>query len=812
METLFKEVRYAIRSLLKRPGFTVLAAITLALGIGANSAIFSVVNAIVLRPLPYRDADQLVAIWGNLHHGGWGDTEISAPEFTDFRSESKAFEQIGAYEIRGFNLTGLDQPERINGAAVSASLFPLLRVEAQRGRTFLEEEDQFGHSQVVILSHGLWQRRFGSDPSITNKTLILDGKPLTVIGVMPAGFHYPDKETEIWQPLAFDPELLTENNRGSHFLNVIARLKPNTTLRQAQAELDTLTAGMTEAHRQTYPAGFSATVRSLHEDLVGNLRRALWVLLGAVGLVLAVACANVAHLLLAQAAARHREFAIRAALGATRFRVMRQFLTESLLLSLLGGGGGLLLAFWGVEVLISLIPKDTPRVDEIRLDGRVILFTFGVAVLTGVLFGLFPALQSSKTDLNEALKEGGRGATEGLRRLRLRSLLVVSEFALALVLLIGAGLMIKSFLRLQEIKPGFEPTNLLTLRLALPTTKYAKFQQGQAFFDELFARLKARPEVKAVGATNLLPFGGSGGDRSFTIEDRPVPPGKPRPDEQLRFVSAGYFATMGIPLLKGRDFTDRDLLDAPQVAVVNQSLARKYWPNEEAIGKRFFFSRNNPKLYQIVGIAGNIKHRGLDVAETPEIYIPFLQPLFPDSNVPPMYLVVRTAGDPLSVVSTVRGEVLAIDRDQPISNIRTMDQRLVESVAPRRFNMFLLGLFAGLALLLAAIGIYGIMAFSVAQRTHEIGVRMALGAQSGDVLKLVVRNGFVLALIGIVIGLSVSFAATRLMTTLLYGVSATDPMTFAVDALLLAAVALLACYIPARRATKVDPLTALRYE
>ena len=812
METLLRDIRYGIRSLLEHPGFTTVAVLTLALGIGANSAIFSVVNAIVLRPLPYRDSERLIAIWGNLHNTGLAEIEISAPEFTDFKEHCKAFEHIAAYTTDGFNLTGVDEPERLQGALVSASLFNALGLDAQRGRTFLAEEDQFGHDQVVILSHSLWQRRFGSDPAIVNRTVTLDGQSATVVGVMPAAFHFPDKDTELWKPLAFSPDLLTENNRGSHFLNVIARLRPNVTLRQAQADIDTVTARLSQEHRTTYPRGFSTTVRSLHEDLVGNLRTALFVLLGAVGLVLAVACANVAHLLLANAAARYKEIAIRSALGANRVRVMRQFLTECFLLSALGGAAGLALAIWGVEVLVALIPKETPRLEEIKLDYRVVLFTLGISILTGVLFGFAPALQAARTDLNEALKEGGRSGTDSLRRLRLRGLLVISEFALALVLLIGAGLMIKSFRRLQEVKPGFEPANLLTMRVALPPARYAGFRQSQAFFQQLFDRLKARPEVKSVGAINLLPFGGSGGDRSFTIEGQPIAPGEPHPDEQIRFAGAGYFSTMGIPLLKGRDFTERDLPDAPQVTIVNQALARKYWPNEEAIGKRISFSQRSPKWYQIVGVVGNVKHRGLDLADQPEFYIPFLQPLFADANVQPMYLVVRTASEPQSVTATVRNEVAAIDRDQPVSNILTMDQRIADSVAPRRFNMFLLGLFAALALLLAAIGIYGIMAFSVAQRTHEIGVRMALGAGSGDVLKLVLRNGFKLALIGIVVGLAAAWAATRLMSTLLYGVSATDPATFLIDALLLAGVALLGCYLPARRATKVDPLVALRYE
>ena len=812
MDSLIKDIRYALRLLRKRPGFAAVAIITLALGIGANSAIFSVVNAIALRPLPYRDSQRLMVLWGNLHGSGLDQTEISAPEFIDFKSQSTSFEEIAAYTEEGFNLTGFDQPERLRGARVSDALFPLLGVAPQVGRNFLNEEDQSGHDRVVILSHSLWRRRFAGNPAIVNQSIRLDGESVIVAGIMPESFHFPNKDAEIWRPLALDPDLLTENNRGSHFLNVIARLKSQVSLEQARAEMNTLTTRLSQEHRQTYPRGFSVTVRSLHDDLVGNLRTALFILLGAVGLVLAVACANVAHLLLANSASRYKEIAVRTALGASRSRVIRQFLSESLLLSLLGGVVGLALAIWGVRLLVALIPKDTPRVEEITLDYRVVLFTFGISILTGLIFGLAPAFQSRRAELNETLKEGGRGGTEGRRRVHLRSLLAVSEVALALVLLIGAGLLIKSFRRLQEVKPGFEPAQLLTMRVALPETKYSDFSKSRAFFEQLFDRLKARPEVKSVAAINLLPFGGSGADRSFTIEGHPVAPGEAHPDEQIRFVSAGYFEAMGIPLQKGRDFNARDLPATPQVTIVNQAMVRKYWPNEDPLGKRLSFSQRSPKWYEIVGVVGNVKHRSLDLEDKPEIYIPFFQPLFADSNIQPMYVVTRTTVEPTSMIGTVRGEVAAIDPDQPVASMLTMDQRIADSVAPRRFNMFLLGLFAALALVLSAIGIYGILAFSVAQRTHEIGVRMALGARRRDVMSMVIRAGFSLAVVGILIGLAVAYAATRLMTTLLFQVSTTDTSTFLLDALLLAAVALIACYIPARRATKVDPLVALRYE
>ena len=812
MNNLWQDVRYATRILFKSPALTTIALLTLALGIGVNSAIFSVVNAIVLRPLPYPESERLMVIWGNLHKKGLEEIEASALELRDFQQQSQSFDQIAAYTTQGLNLTGIDQPERLRGAAISANLFQALGIPPQLGRNFVVEEDQPGNDARVIISHSLWSRRFGGDPGVVTKTIQLDGRAMTVVGVMPEDFHFPDRDTEAWIPLAFTPDLLEENNRGSHFLSVIARLKPGITQAQAQADLDTVTARISSEHAGNYRSGFSTTVRSLHEELVGNLRRAMLILLGAVGLVLLIACANVAHLRLASATSRYREFAIRSALGANRGRVVRQFLTESVLLSVLGGAIGLALAVWVVRALVLLMPKNTPRIEEIKLDYRVVLFTLGTALLTGIIFGLAPAFQAAKTNLNDVLKEAGRGGTDSSRRLHLRNLLVVSEFALSLVLLIGAGLMVKSLLRLQDVNPGFDSTNLLTMRIALPSTKYENFNQSHAFFEQLLDRLAVRPDVKSVGAINLLPFGGGGGDRTFMIQDEPTPAGQPRPDEQIRFVSPGYFSTMGIPLLSGRDFTRRDLPDTPQVAIVNSAFAHKYWPNGNTIGKRISFSTQTPKWYEIVGIVGNVKHRGLDVADSPELYIPAFQPLFADGDVPALYFAVRTVSEPSQMAAAMRTEVAAIDRDQPVASLMTMDQRISDSIAPRRFNMFLLGLFAALALVLAAIGIYGIMAFSVAQRTHEIGVRMALGANPSDVLKLILRNGFKPALIGIVVGLLVAYAATRVLSTLLYEVSATDPAVFVIDAFLLAAAAVLACYIPARRATKVDPIVALRYE
>ncbi|MBC7931090.1 MAG: ABC transporter permease [Rubrivivax sp.] len=819
MRTLWQDVRFALRMLWKNRGLTAVAVVALALGIGANSAIFSVVNAIVLRPLPFRDSERLVQLWGDIRQPGLEELELSAPEFTDFRERGGAiFESVAAYSTQGFNFAGAGEPERIQGAAVTASFFPTLGVEPIRGRTFTEEEDRPGADNVVVISHALWERRFGSDPQIAGKQVALDGRGYTVVGVMPASFHFPDNDAEIWKPIAFDADLLSPNNRGSHYLLATGRLRAGVPLERAQSEVAALAGGIGGDNPQAYPRGFGAKIRPLQEELVGGVRTSLFVLFGAVGLVLLIACANVASLLLARAASRRREMAVRTALGASRWRVIRQLLTESVLLSLAGGTAGLLLALWGIDVLVSLAPAGTPRVEEIGLDAGVVLFTFGVSLLTGVVFGLAPALSASKTDLNASLKEGSRGSTEGPRRARLRGLLVVAEFALALVLLAGAGLLVKSFARIQEVGTGFDPDGVLTMRLVLPEAKYKGYAEQRAFYETLFARLRALPGVESVGGNNLIPFGGGGGSRGFLIEGRPVPPGSPHPEEQLRFITAGYFDAMRIPVLRGRDFKDSDVDGAPRVAVVSRAMAERHWPDEEAIGKRFAYAGigrghdDKPDWIEIVGVVGDIKHRGLDVASKPEIYVPVYQPLFKGFRLPALYVGIRTSGDAASLTPAVRREVLAIDREQAVASMKTMRQRLAESIAQRRFNMSLLGLFAVVALVLAAVGVYGVMSYAVARRTHEIGVRVALGAQRGDVLRPVLRQGMRLTLAGVAVGLVGALAATRVLASLLYGVSATDPLTFAGVAALLSAVALFACLVPARRATKVDPMVALRYE
>ena len=815
------DLRYAWRALRRYPSFAAVVILTLALGIGANAAIFSVVNAVVLRPLPYDRDGRLVAVWGNLHKPGLEEIPGSAAEFVDYRERSRVFDAIAAYDTLGVNLTGVDQPERVAAAVTTASLFTMLGESAVLGRSLVAADEQPGRNRVTIVSHALWQRRFGGDRTIVGRTISVDGSTMEIVGVMRAGFAFPDDVTEMWMPLVLTADDISENQRGSHGYTIIGRVKPGATVAQAAAEMKTLGEQIGAEHRPIYRTGFSASVRPLRDELVGTVGPALFVLLAAVGAVLLIACANVANLLLARAAARQKEMAIRAALGAGRMRIVRQLLTESVVLGLCGGALGLLLAVWGVSGLIALAPPAIPRLTEIGVDGRVVSLTFVVSMLTGLFFGLVPALHAARHDVHETLKDGTRTSADGGARGGVRRALVVSEVALSLVLLIAAGLLINSFARVQEVDPGFNPDRVLTARLALAQSTYT-LEKGQRFMSDLFARLAAAPGVEAAAAINAVPFSGRGGDRSFFIEGRPVRPGDPSPDEQVRLVTAGYFSAMQIPMVRGREFTDRDVDAAQHVAVVNEAFARKYWPavsgaerpapNESAIGKRVQFQQQTANRYEIVGIAGNVRHRALDVAEKPELYVPLFQPLFAGFRMPPMDLVVRTASDPTLFAPLLRDTVTALDRNQPLSEIRTMEQRIGQSLASRRFNMLLLGLFAALALLLAAVGIYGVVACSVTERTHEIGVRLALGAQPRDVLAMLVGQGMTLAAVGAGIGIVGAIALTRVMAGLLFGVSATDPVTFAVITGVLAVVALIACYVPARRATSVNPVTALRNE
>jgi putative ABC transport system permease protein len=724
----------------------------------------------------------------------------SAPDFVDWRAQNTVFEDMAAYFNNGFNLSGGDEPERLQGASVSASFFSVLRAQPKIGRAFLPDEDSPASEPAAVISSGLWQRKFAGDPNIIGKTITMNDRSRTVVGVMPADFVYPNTDVEVWVPLVFSPNDL--NSRGSHSLNVIARLKPGVSINQAQAEMDTIAAELEKQYQVN--TGHGVNVFSLHEEVVGNVRQALIVLLGAVGFVLLIACANVANLLLARAAVRQKEIAIRTALGAGRARIVRQLLTESMLLALVGGTLGVLLALWGLDLLLTVSAGSIPRVKEIKLDAWVLAFTFLISLATGLIFGLVPALQASKPDLNESLKEGGRGASAGIHRNRVRSLFVVVEVAICLVLLIGAGLMIKSFVRLLDVSPGFNAENLLTMNISLTGSKYRETPDRMAFFQQAIQRINSSPGVQGAATVLGLPLGGVG-SRYFQIEGRPPQPPGQGYNANINAASADYFRTMGIPLIRGREFNEGDVMDSPPVVIINQALARQFWPDEDPIGKRM--GTANEPLRTVVGIVGDVRQAGLEIEPRAEFFYPFFQLDFGSGT-----FVVRTSGDPKAMIAAVRSELQAVDKDQPLFKISTMDELLAQSVAPRRLNMLLLGIFAGLALVLAAVGLYGVMSYSVTQRTREIGIRMALGAARGDVMKLVVGQGMLLTATGVAVGLVASLFLTRLMASLLYGVSATDPLTFTMISLALIIVALGASFVPARRATKVDPMVALRYE
>jgi putative ABC transport system permease protein len=812
MGNLLQDMRYGLRTLMKNPGFTLVAVVALALGIGANTAIFSVVNAVLLRPLPYDNSERLMQVWSTNLKRGWNEAPASYLNYKDWREQSQSFESMAAYSEASAAMTYGDVPEQITGLGATSDLFKALATQPLMGRTFLPEDERAGGSHVVVLGYGLWQRRFNADPNIVGKQIKFDGESTTVIGVMPQGFRFPldTDNPEFWIPL--DPEQGYNLERGANYLKVIGRLKAGVTIEQAQAEMTAIGQRL-EQQYQDKNAGKGVRLVSLYEEMVGSIRPALLVLLGAVGFVLLIACANVANLLLARASSRQKEIAIRTALGASRARVIRQLLTESLLLSLAGGGLGLLLAFWGVDLLSAAIPENIPRIKELGLDLNVLAFTTAVAVLTGVVFGLVPALQASKPDLTEALKEGGRGSTEGLRRNRTRSLLVVLEVALSLVLLIGAGLLIKSFIYLLNVKPGFNPEHVVTANLSLPPVKYGESEQQAAFFHQVIERVQTLPNVEAAAVVSPLPLSGSMMQNILTVEGRPpLAPGE-KLITDTRLVSPDYMRVMGIPLIKGRAFTERDSKDAPRVFVINETLAQRFFPGEDPIGKRIKVSarasyEKEDTAGEIVGIVGDVRHRSLDRDSSPECYVSYLQIADPY-----MTLVVRTkSADALGMAASLRSSIQQVDPEQPVFDIMTMNQVLARSIATRRFNMLLLGIFAGVALVLAGVGLYGVMNYSVAQRTHEIGIRMALGAQQSDVLKMIVGHGMLFTLIGLCLGLVAAFALTRVMSGLLVGVTATDPWTFVGTAGLLAAVALVACYIPARRAMRVDPMVALRYE
>jgi putative ABC transport system permease protein len=802
METIFQDLRYGVRMLAKSPGFTIVAVIALALGIGANTAIFSVVNTVLLRPLPYSDSDKLMTL-RSYHIPKHPDFSVSPGDFLEWQKQNTVFEGMGAYRTSSYNLIGTGEPERLRAGRISAGLITMLGVNPAKGRDFLPEEDQDGRGKVAIISHGLWQRRFGRDPDILGQSLTLSGNSFTIIAVMPPAFKFPDANVDLWTPIAFDAD--EQQSHGAHYISVIARLKPGVTVSQAQSEMDAIAGRMREQFADSN-SGWYARVTPLLDYAVRKIKPLLIVLQIAVIFVLLIACANVANLLLGRAAARQKEIAIRTAMGAGRWRIIRQLLTESVLLAILGGGVGLILAVWGIDALLALAPEDLPRVEDVTIDRYALLFTFGVTILTGVVFGLAPALQASKLNLNETLKDAGRGSTGGVHRQRVRNVLVIAEVALALVLLVGGGLMMRSFIRLLEVNPGFNPKNVLTVNISLPQKKYSEGEQQNAFLKQLVENVAALPGAQSVGATDVLPIVNDF-VLGFVIEGRAGMQNADLPTTNYYGVTPDYFKAMGIPLLRGRVFTEHDTKNSTRVVVINETMAQRYFPDEDPIGKRIHVTMGPETWREIVGIVGDVKQHGLDQATPPQSYEPFAQE--PSSFIT---LVVRSDSDPTKLSAAIRSQVLALDKEQPVYGITRLEQTLANSVAQQRFSMLLLGIFATVALVLAAVGLYGVMAYSVTQRTHELGIRMALGASSRDVLGLVVGHALALTLIGVGIGLTAAFFLTRLMESLLFAVSATDPVTFAAISAMLTGVSLLASYIPARRAMKVDPMIALRYE
>ena len=803
METLIKDIRYGVRSLLKHPGFTLIAVLTLSLGIGANSAMFSTVNAVLLQPLRYPEAERIVLLEGVNPAKGITQSNMSIPDFADWQQQNQAFEQLAGFVSGGSLLTSGDETERVRGTGVTTDFFPLFRTAAIRGRTLQPEDAEKGRDPVVVLSYGLWQRRFGAAENVIGSKVTLGGKSTTIVGVMPAAFDFP-AQSELWVPYPIDAAAERRDNR---FFSVVGRLKPGVPIAQAQAALDTINQRLAQSYVETN-SSWSVRVINLQERLVGSMRKSLLVLLGAVAFVLLIACANVANLLLARGTARQKEIALRAALGASRWRVVRQLLTESLLLSVIGGGIGLTLSFWLTKLFISVSPPNTPRFDEIKPDARVFIFTLGLTVLTGIIFGLAPALQASRTDLSGGLKEGGRTGSGGSHHKRLRSLMMVSEIALSFMLLVGAGLLIKSFMRLRDVSPGFTPENVLTMRISMPSAKYPKGEPRVQVLRQTLEKLKTLPGVQSTGAVLSLPLGGDTFNvgRSYIREGRPATPEESANAGYL-VATPDYFRALQIPLVAGRAFSDQDTEQTTKVLIVNETMARQLWPGESPLGKRITIWRDEKFPREIVGVVGDTKP-SLDTEAGRQMYVPYAQ----DSGWNGMSLVVRTSADPLNTVAAARNEIRSLDKGIPVFNVKTMNDVLATSVAPQRMSMLLLTAFAGVALLLAMIGIYGVTAYYVTQRTQEIGIRIALGAQVGDVMKLVLKNGMALAAIGVALGLAGAFALTRLMSSLLFAVKPTDTATFVIVSVCLLVTALLASYLPARRAAKVDPLVALRYE
>jgi len=796
------DIRFALRQLIKSPGFTVVAVLTLALGIGACTAIFSVVNGVLLRPLAYAEPERLVLLREN-QLPQYPEFSVAPPNFLDWQKQAKSFTALAAYRNQAFNLTGDGEPKRLSGQRVSTTYFSVYGVSPKLGRDFRPEEDSPALGKVVVLSHGLWQRQFGGEPETVGRSVQFNGEPYTIIGVMPADFQ-PSATTELWAPMAFSDQEKSNDSRGAHYINVIGRLRPGITVRQAQSEMDVM-AGQFAAQYPDTNKGWGVRVFQLTDYLVRDVRVVLWTLLGAVGCVLLIACANVANLLLARANGRLREISIRSALGAGRGRIVRQLLTESLVLAVLGGALGVLIAKWGLDALLALAPTNLPRAKEIGLDGGAMGFTLALSLLTGLVFGVAPAWLTTGHNLNETLKEGTRGSTESGRRW-FRSGLVVAEVALSLLLLTGAGLLVRSFLKLSAVSPGFDPANATVVRIALPERKYDTPEKQRQFADQLIASLRTLPGVQAVGVTHVLPMQGDY-VLGFNIEGRPPLAPSDVPDTNYYAVTPDYFKAMGIRLLRGRLFTTQDNEKAPRVALINETLARQHFPHEDPLGKRINITNGPDAWREIVGIVADVKQYGVDRETTRQSYEPFAQVPFDD-----MHAVIRTTGDAGAMHQSIRGQVFGVDKDQPVSSIRPLEVIVADTMARQRFAMLLLVAFSLVALLIAAVGIYGVMAYSVSQRTSEIGIRMALGASRGDVLKLVLRQGLGVIAIGLGVGLVAALFAARVVASILYQTSPRDPLTLVAIALGLGAVAFVACLLPARRATKVDPLTALRSE
>ena len=808
LESLVQDVRFGLRMLRKNPGFTAVAVLTLALGIGANGAIFSVVNSVLLHPLAYNDPDRLVTI---LHYG---TAPVAPANYLDYRDQSKSFEAMGAAQAWSPNLTDVAQPERLMGLRVTQNMLPLLGIQPQVGRLFNQGEDTSGNDREVILSYGLWQRRFSGDPSALGKSMLLDGVSYAIVGVMPPSFHFAPfwvTHAELWAPLSIES---SAKGRGGNSLRLFARLKTGVMLSQARAEMATITARL----EQVYPGtNTNIVVTPLKEKVVGNIEAPLLVLLAAVAFVLLIACANVAHMLLARAAARKKELAVRTALGARRSRVIRQVLTENLLLAAMGGAVGLLLAYWGTRALVALSPADIPGVESVAIDARVVLFLLAVTALTSIAFGLVPALQSSDVSLTDALKENSRGSSDGVHRNRLRSILVASEFALALTLLIAAGLMIRTFAALESLDPGFNPHRVISMIVPVAGSSEADPGRRAIFYRQMLERVRSLPGVESAAGINHLPIAGDLWDRGFLIEGRSVPGPADLPDAIYRVATPGYFQTMGIRFLQGRDISDVDVAGAPLVVVINETLARTYWPNQNALGQHIAFATDkSPMWMTIVGVVKDPILHDWTGNPYPELYVGAFQDTdflgISGARADYITVVVRAGGDPAAMTSSVKSAIWSFDANLPITSVVTMDDVIAKANAQPRFEMLLLSVFAGIALVLAAVGIYGVMSYSVARRTHEIGIRISLGAARADVLMLIMRQGLILVLTGSAVGIVSALMLARLMTKLLYGVAPTDPLTFVAVSVFLACVALAACYIPARRAMRVDPVTAMRSE